>query len=91
MKIFVAFMMTVILLPNSKAQFTAQAAAGRGQYTITTTQGLEFQSLIYYVPVSYTHLDVYKRQIYSYGIGLCMFYNIIQCLPENHENIFTSK
>ena len=53
MKIFVAFMMTVILLPNSKAQFTAQAAAGRGQYTITTTQGLEFQSLIYYVPSVY--------------------------------------
>jgi len=40
------------------------------------------QLVAYYIPVSYTHLDVYKRQIYKIVLYLDSEYNCLTNTPE---------
>ena len=58
-----------------------------GDEIVKTLKDLGF---VYITTVSYTHLDVYKRQVYSSYVGMgCPYTNgILQYLPYSPERLF---
>ena len=49
---------------------TRQHSSENAELNVTAMLDMAFQLLAFFVPVSYTHLDVYKRQATSGGTGM---------------------
>ena len=59
----VVMVVQVVQLKQKESTYAAQKAELEKQYTKESERADEIESMQQYMPVSYTHLDVYKRQI----------------------------
>ena len=58
--------------------------------TNTNTTGITIKREKRYTPVSYTHLDVYKRQVYNNRYLYVLFFETISLLPVIFKYYFST-